>query len=60
MPEINIDLRDLNTRLKLQKDLSEALDQIEIFELMLMMAKQQGFFDGYHWDSRIECWERND
>lgn len=60
MSEINIDLRDLNKRLKLQKDLIEALDQIEVFELMLTMAKQQGFFDGFHWDSRCESWCRND
>ena len=47
MPDIEINLRDLNTRLKLQKDLKEANDQIEIFELMLVMAKQQGFFEGW-------------
>tara|TARA_Y100000114_G_C11565766_1_gene233997 strand:- start:121 stop:303 length:183 start_codon:yes stop_codon:yes gene_type:complete len=60
MPEINIDLRDLNTRLKLQKDLCEALDQIEVFELMLITAKGQGFFDGFHWDANRESWVRND
>ena len=60
MPDIEINLRDLNTRLKLQKDLKEANDQIEIFELMLVMAKQQGFFEGWFWDSRIEEWVKND
>jgi len=60
MKEIEINLKNLNNRLKLARDLKKCNDQCEIFELMLLTAKQQGFFDGFHWDSRIESWCRND